>query len=377
MLSAQLLSYFTRNGHEFTKNVRDTDIAVINTCGFIDEAKKLSISLIEDMCNKCSPDTTVISIGCLTQIDRQKLEKKFMGLHIIEHLEQLDTLINAKVPICEISLFHYERISLDQISHRKFYIPNFLLIAFCRFSKVFKKFPFSQILEEEIDENKVFIQIGSGCLNQCSYCVIKKARGRAVSRPIQDILDEIKRIYRRGISLNLVADDCGTYGVDRGEDLIRLLCAINQAYPGIPLELSYLHPRWLNLNEDSYLEAFRKLTIKSVNVSLQSGSDRILLSMKRGYSANETVRIFTKIKKASPTTLIWGHFMVGYPLECWKDFYLTLQATRYYDFFHVFGYSPVNNYHDFQTRCAGYTILLRRVILKIVFYYRLLYRLIF
>jgi len=120
VLSAQLLSYFSKNGHVFTRNIQDANTIVINTCGFIDALKKLSISLIEDMLNRCSPNTTVISIGCLVRIDRQMLEKKFMGLHIIEHLEQLDALIDAKVPIREISHFHYERLLLDQINQRKF-----------------------------------------------------------------------------------------------------------------------------------------------------------------------------------------------------------------------------------------------------------------
>jgi len=373
VLSAQLLAYFAENGHVFTRDIRDADLVVVNTCGFIDVTKKFSIRLVKDILTRRPEGKPVISLGCLVRIDRQALEEECKGHYIVDDLEQLDRFIGARVPLRNIPCFHYERFSLKQINQRKFYVRNSVFFALCRFFKVFKSFPFSQILEEEGDENKIFIQIGSGCLNQCSYCVIKKAQGTALSRPILDILDEIKRIYRPGVSLNLVADDCGSYRADRGEDLIMLLYAIDQVYPGIPLELSYLHPRWLELYEARYIEVFRKLNIRNINVSLQSGSDRILSAMKRGYNKQAIVRILKEIKKTSPTTLIWGYFMVGYPLEDWEDFYLTVQATRYYDFFDVFWYSPVNNLTNGGKRRASYAnMLVKKAILRFALYYWLL-----
>ncbi len=374
IVSAQLISYFSENSCQFTRNMREADTIVINTCGFIDATRRLSLSIIENMLSGHSPDARVICVGCLGRIDRHLLEERYARLLIVEDLEQLDAIIGVRVPFRDIPCFHYERLSLDRMSQKKFYVQDFLTLAFCRLFRRFRPFPLSQILEEETDENKIFIQIGSGCLNQCSYCVIKKARGKAVSRPIPDILGEIKKVYRSGVSLNLVADDCGSYGWERGDSLVTLLHAIGREYPGIPLELSYLHPRWLKLNEDEYLDVFSKINIKSINVSLQSGSDRVISSMKRGYDVEGTARILARIKHTLPATLIWGYFIVGYPLEGWRDFFLTVRATRYYDLFQIFGYSPVNDHGNGASSHAGSVIMMRRLMLKLVFYYRLLCR---
>lgn len=372
-MSARLIAFFSENGYTLTKNEQEADVIVINTCGFISLTQKLSISLIDDTFKRCHPKAKILAVGCLVQIDRQKLEKRFPNLCLVERLEQLDILNETKTPFSEISCFHYDRSLFSRINYRNFYIEEYLVRVLCRLFKTFKRFPFSQILEEEFDENKIFIQIGSGCLNQCRYCVIKKARGDAISRPISDIVEEIKRTYRQGIAINLVADDCGSYGLERGDDLLKLLYKINEECPGVPLELSYLHPRWLEQYENRYLEAFRDLNIRNINVSLQSGSDRILASMGRGYSVNTTVRILAAIKKISPVTMIWGYFLFGYPTEKWRDFYLTLKATRYYDLFYIFLYSPVSaDGPNGNHRRTSYTNTLKKIFLKLNLHYRLL-----
>lgn len=359
----------------FTRNIQEADIILVNTCGFNGPSQRLSISLINDILKKCPPKAKVIPLGCLVQIDKQRLQEKFKDLYMVERFAQLDVLNGIKKPFHEISHFHYDHSLFNHINYRRYYIGSYLTIACCRLFKVFKKSPFSQILEEEVDENKIFVQIGLGCLNECSYCVIKKARGRTVSRPIPDIIKEIRSAYRQEASLNLVADDCGSYGFERGDDLFKLMYTINREYPGVPLELSYVHPRWIEQYYNDYLEAFKKLNITNINVSLESGSDQVLASMRRGYSANKILRILAEIKKISPTTMLWGHFLIGYPTEKWRDFYLTLKATRYYDFYYTFFYTPVEADDLGKHRHVNHKYLLKRLIFHFNLYYRLLHNL--
>jgi tRNA A37 methylthiotransferase MiaB len=285
-----------------------------------------------------------VSVGCLNKINRETLEGVSQNISVIASMTEFDSLINANIPFNRINNYCYDKNLFDQLVYFSHWLRVPIGKLFSNWviknNKKYSLTHMSQIIDEFFFTNKAYVQIGSGCLNNCSYCVIKKARGNAVSRSIAEILSDIRKVYKKGMVLNLVADDCGSYGFDIGENIFNLLSVIGKEFHGIAVELCYVNPTWLEKYPDEYLEIFKNFIINSINIPLQSGSDRIVQLMNRKYAVKNILSIIGKIKMISPNTMIWGNFIVDYPTETWKEFYLTLKASMHFHHYDTFIYSP-------------------------------------
>ena len=152
-------------------------------------------------------------------------------------------------------------------------------------------------------------------------------------------MDDISKFYQPHLKLCLASDDCGAYGLDIGENLFNILDAIYKRFPELYIELCNMYPFWVEKYEDKYLELIRSSRIHSINIPLQSGSQRILKKMNRRYSVENVLRIVNKIKSVSPKTLVWTHILVGFPGETREDFKKSLAKVEEFDFFHWYLYS--------------------------------------
>jgi len=346
-LSSQLVRYFIENKCLVIKNIYEADIVVVNTCGFNKEHEESTAHILMYVLKECGNRAKVISVGCINKINSEIVGQVSQNIEIINSYMELDSLINAIKPFHYVDNYYYDKNLFNQIVYfsgfRRKKFGKVLINKIIKNSKRYLLTHMHQILDEEFCINKAYIQIGSGCLNNCSYCVIKKARGDAVSRRIPAILSDIKKVYKKGMVLNLVADDCGSYGFDIGENIFNLLKAINQEFPRTLIDFCYVNPMWLEKYPNEYLEIFRNYNINSINISLQSGSDRIIKLMNRKYAVENILNIIDKIKIISPNTMIWGHFIVDYPAETWKDFYLSLRASQFFHSCCIFSYSVKND----------------------------------
>ena len=195
------------------------------------------------------------------------------------------------------------------------------------------------ILGELYQENNFFVQIACGCAGNCAYCIIKKAKGNTVSRDAKDIINDIKKAYTPGHTLYLVADDCGSYGIDKKSNLPVLLERLNREFPGIKIKINYLNPFWLQRQKRNYLDLFKKVNITGMNLSIQSGSNKTIKNMNRKYDVEQIKMMIKKIKKISPSTLLWSHIIVGFPGENVWDYVKTLAIIRYFPLVGIFAYS--------------------------------------
>jgi threonylcarbamoyladenosine tRNA methylthiotransferase MtaB len=236
----------------------------------------------------------------------------------------------------------------------------------------------SKILDELEQRRRKYVQIGSGCVNNCHYCAIKLAKGEPVSRPVDHILNDIRNSYRDGNVLSLVADDCGSYGVDTGESLFSLIHRISREFPGIPIDCSYLNPVWIEQNPLEYLELFKTANINTINLSLQSGSNRIIHRMNRRYNVENVLKTAEQIKKVSPGTFLWTHFITGYPSETWGDFTQSVRASKYFDFFAAYAYCPRRGTAaaGFPNNNSQFTRIVRKTVLHVVLALRLVKKLV-
>ena len=119
----------------------------------------------------------------------------------------------------------------------------------------------------------------------------------------------------------------------------KLVAAISERFPDLPLDLCYVNPFWLVRQTDQYLAMFRDARIRSVNVSMQSGSDRVLKKMNRQYRVEQVTGLLAEIRGVSPQTMLWTHFLVNFPSETWGEYRQTLALSDHFDMYYTYVYS--------------------------------------
>jgi threonylcarbamoyladenosine tRNA methylthiotransferase CDKAL1 len=170
------------------------------------------------------------------------------------------------------------------------------------------------------------VQIAQGCKGNCTYCITRIARGPLRSFPVQDILAQMKAFIRQGTAeIQLTAQDVSVWGQDTGSSLAHLLdkCA------GIPgtfyLRVGMMNPATMLPVLDDLVEAFAHEKIfKFIHIPVQSGSDRILKDMGRGYSCDDFEQIVAAFRKKHPTITLATDMIVGFPGETLRDFQKSL-----------------------------------------------------
>jgi tRNA A37 methylthiotransferase MiaB len=340
----------TENGCAITTDVGEADVIVVNTCGFTKWCEIETSNIIREHFRRKKQDAKVVSIGCLNVINRQMLESSFPELVIVEDFGKLDDLIGAAVAYEDFKHSAYDLKLLDIVKDRYQHplLKNWsvwgakLLERLTRrsTSEKVKQLHIPQVIEEIDRTKKTFVLIGRGCRNRCSYCIIKKAQGEPKSRRPEDIITDIRSKYTDKHAFVLVADDCASYGVDIGETFLGLVDRIVAAFPGIRIDIGYINPVWFHRQADDYIAMFATGRINNVNISLQSGSDRIIGKMNRKYTVDYLLDFIDRVKDVSPGTMIWTHAIVGFPSETWRDFQETLRALDHFHYYNVYVFSP-------------------------------------
>ena len=201
---------------------------------------------------------------------------------------------------------------------------------------------FDHLPPARVDGGSAFISIMEGCSKYCSFCVVPYTRGEEFSRPLNDVLTEIAGLAQQGVKeINLLGQNVNAY---RGEmddggicDFATLLRIVHEI-PGIErLRFTTSHPREFT---DAIIECYRDLP--KLDLPIQSGSDRVLSAMKRGYTALEYKSIIRKLRAIRPDLCLSSDFIVGFPGETEREFEQTLKLVKdiAFDLSFVFIYSP-------------------------------------
>jgi tRNA A37 methylthiotransferase MiaB len=347
---SRVARYLRANVIPISDSLESSRFVVVNTCGFDDEHEGITLDAIADAFRRKRPEATILSMGCLNVINRAVLEERFPELVFVDKGEDLDRALGATTPFDTVSEAYLDESLIPRISVRggnqtlrvrsAVGYGRFMLELHRRLgSPHLEDVHFRQVFEEITRARTCFVQIGSGCVGRCSYCIIKKAKGGPASRAIAQILHDIEAGHRDGEAVNLVADDCGSYGVDTGDSLFDLVAAISERFPDLPLDLCYVNPFWLVRQTDQYLAMFRDARIRSVNVSMQSGSDRVLKKMNRQYRVEQVTGLLAEIRGVSPQTMLWTHFLVNFPSETWGEYRQTLALSDHFDMYYTYVYS--------------------------------------
>jgi len=343
----QTIKYLEKNGHTVQDSIDQSDFIIVATCGFIKDYEDLSKNLLKNLCNISRKESIVIGIGCLSKINNNIFESNEKNILLLENLEDLDKYFFRKIKYKDIKKAYFDKTQFANIFDLKKmrinkYIEYKVVVTKKLLAKLkWKKFRIiEKIFNEATSENKVYVQISSGCKQNCSYCIIKKAKGKLASRSINEILSDIKEIWSPGKILALTGDECGGYGLDINTTLFDLVETITKNFQDIPIDLVYIYPGWLEKYPDQYVKMFKNNYIYSANIPIQSGSQKILKLMNRDYNITKILKILKKLRKESPGTFFWTHFLVGFSNESWKDFFKTLAASLHFHYFYIFKYTP-------------------------------------
>ncbi|EHQ35468.1 tRNA (N(6)-L-threonylcarbamoyladenosine(37)-C(2))-methylthiotransferase [Methanoplanus limicola] len=174
------------------------------------------------------------------------------------------------------------------------------------------------------------VQMGTGCLGSCSYCITRFARGELHSNPVADIVSETERLISEGVhEIQLTGQDVSAYGYDNGENLGTLLKAMAEVEGEFEIRAGMMNPKTVLPYLDEIIDGFLSDKIfKFIHIPVQSGSDRVLSDMGRGYTSADFERIVTEFRKKVPDIRVSTDLIVGFPTESEEDFKETLEMVK-------------------------------------------------
>lgn len=303
------------SGHRVVSHIDEADAIMVNTCGFINDAKKESIQCIFDMADY---GKTLIVSGCLSQR---------YGEELYEEMPEVDIFLGVN---------DYDRLPEILSNHEKGNREKHLSL----YEKELKVS--SRKLEKE--HYSATIKISEGCDNYCAYCVIPSIRGPYRSRPKEEILAEAEALAQAGTKeIILIAQDSTAYGIDIYggyvlHELVRELCKVE----GIQwIRLMYCYEERLT-DELIHVMATEEKVCHYLDMPLQHASDKILRSMNRRSNKAKILDSIGKLRKAMPDIHIRTTLITGFPGEGEEEFEELLDFVEDVKFerLGVFTYSP-------------------------------------
>jgi len=270
------------------EDLENADVIVINTCGFIDPAKKESIDTILDMLDYQKQGKIIVAMGCLVE----------------RYLEEL------KKEIPEVDYF---------LPIRSY---NELFKFFQKLTKSNKKYDFYSSQRIISTPSKTaYIRIGEGCDNRCSYCAIPLIRGNHKSRPMEEIMDEVEYLKVLGVNeVTLIAQDTTRYGKDLKDcSLAKLLKTIAEKNYFKWIRVLYLYPDEIT---DELIDTFKKYDsiVNYFDIPIQHANNRLLKLMNRRGTKEDILELIKKIRKEINDPIIRTTLIVGFPTETDKEF---------------------------------------------------------
>jgi ribosomal protein S12 methylthiotransferase len=340
--SERILGRLAEAGFLLASDPADSDICLVNTCGFIHDAREESASVLRELqaLKQRSRLKRVIALGCLVERAHGAPELSgflahadaAIGFHDYPRLPDLlrEASLDANpardagtIPVLDK---RYSSLAAPARSFTQSY--NEFLVA-----------PRLRIGPPHI----AYLKISEGCSNLCRFCAIPFMRGTQISRPMDDILAEARQLIDAGArEISLIAQDTTSYGRDRygTQKLADLLRALRDIRADVWFRLMYAFPRYLT---DEILDVLASdpRFCPYIDMPLQHISDRILMDMNRGLGRDDTLRLLDRIAEKLPHGALRTTFIVGYPGETDADFEELLALVQQGRFAHagVFLYS--------------------------------------
>ena len=320
-------SILKKDGFELVQDVSQAEAVIINTCGFIESAKKEAIDTILDVAKFKGPRKKlkfIVAAGCLAQRYPDEIRKS---------LPEVDAVMGTS---------HYQDVSVV--------LNNLFMKKLCNWKEYIGKpgsLDHMRIDREVSTKSYAWLKIAEGCSNGCAFCAIPGIRGKYISRPMEDILEEAKILASHGYAeIILAAQDTTGYGRDLyGKrclpELLHKLSKI-KGVGSIRIMYAYID----GIDDELISEMARNPKVHHyLDIPVQHGDDEILKKMRRRDTVSSITRTLNKLRKAMPDIVIRSTVMVGFPGEKQKNFDNLLKNLKIWRFqcLGCFIYSPEEN----------------------------------
>ncbi len=299
--SENMMVHLMNDGFVVTDEVDEADVLILNTCGFIGDAKEESVNLILEYVEaKKHKNFVLVVVGCLVQRYRDELKNQIPDVDIWLGVEDICGLN------CELKKFFSEKKLTDSICHLK---PWELKLT---------------------PSNYIYLKVADGCNNRCSFCVIPYIRGSYKSRSIGDIIEDAKLASCAGVrELLLVAQDVSGYGFDLKppSSLLDLLSELEKIDEISWIRLMYMYPDKITDRLIDFIADSNKVC-KYIDIPFQHISTKILKSMRRKETRESIYTLVSKLRSKIEGLFIRTSLIVGYPGETESDFEELLSAVE-------------------------------------------------
>nr|XP_009687067.1 PREDICTED: threonylcarbamoyladenosine tRNA methylthiotransferase [Struthio camelus australis] len=304
-MAGQLAAY----GYKITENSAEADLWLLNSCTVKNPAEdhfRNSVKKAQEGNKK------VVLAGCVPQAQPRQDYLKGLSIIGVQQIDRVVEVVEETIKGHSVRLLGQKKDNGKRLGGARLDLPKI------------RKNPLIEI-----------ISINTGCLNACTYCKTKHARGELASYPIEELVDRAKQSFQEGVcEIWLTSEDTGAYGRDIGTDLPTLLWKLVEAVPeGAMLRLGMTNPPYIL----EHLEEMAKIlshprVYAFLHIPVQSASDSVLMDMKREYCVADFKRVVDFLKEKVPGITIATDIICGFPGETDEDFQETMKLVEQYRF---------------------------------------------
>ncbi|XP_060229095.1 threonylcarbamoyladenosine tRNA methylthiotransferase isoform X3 [Meriones unguiculatus] len=304
-MAGQLAAY----GYKITENASDADLWLLNSCTVKNPAEdhfRNSIKKAQEENKK------VVLAGCVPQAQPRQDYLKGLSIIGVQQIDRVVEVVEETIKGHSVRLLGQKKDNGKRLGGARLDLPKI------------RKNPLIEI-----------ISINTGCLNACTYCKTKHARGNLASYPIDELVERAKQSFQEGVcEIWLTSEDTGAYGRDIGTDLPTLLWKLVEVIPeGAMLRLGMTNPPYIL----EHLEEMAKIlnhprVYAFLHIPVQSASDSVLMDMKREYCVADFKQVVDFLKEKVPGITIATDIICGFPGETDQDFQETVKLVEEYKF---------------------------------------------
>nr|WP_307991394.1 30S ribosomal protein S12 methylthiotransferase RimO [uncultured Niameybacter sp.] len=299
--SEHMLGLLNEAGFTLIADESEAEVLVVNTCCFIEDAKRESIEQILEVARykEVGACKALIVTGCMAQRYKQEILDEMPEVDAVVGTTSYDKIVETVTEVLEakgVKVQHFDTIDREHIEN----MPRILTTA----------------------GYFAYMKIAEGCDNKCTYCIIPSLRGKYRSRPMDQLINEAKRLAKDGVSeLILVAQDTTLYGTDLpgDETLAKLLRELSQVEGIEWIRILYCYPENIT---DELIEEIKTndKVCKYLDIPIQHAADPVLKRMARKSTNAQLISKLTKLREEIPGIALRTTLIVGFPGETEEDF---------------------------------------------------------
>ncbi len=341
--SEGMASLLTEAGYEQSNSPSDSDVVIVNTCAFLQAAVDESVGELRTVAETKREGQLLIAAGCMSQRYAADVPAWVPGVDGVLSTRSWPDIVPFVESVRGVGSREAGSVSLQSMVLQPLLNPG----ADVTWAPIAPVQPTAQIkrFRRKAKGPSAYVKISEGCDHKCAFCIIPAIRGKHVSRPIEEIADEVRELADQGVKeAVLIAQDSTYYGIDLGlrDGLAQLFDAIVERAPNIMwLRLMYAYPTQVTQAMIDAM-ALHPQVAKYIDMPLQHAHPDMLKRMKRPNDVERTRRIVGSLREAMPDIAIRTTFIVGFPGETEAEFKTLLAFLEEMQFDNVgmFTYSP-------------------------------------